>query len=183
MCPPLFLVTFGCPLSWKKTALLQAKTSTVLLVDCSGQQTAALSQNHSFKPSGNGNPQSSHQDDQTNFSEGLFTIASSRKTTITLPHMLHRAHGGVLAMQVLQILGKLRKKAGLVIYPSLRRTRSGSSITRWLRMFTLKRSRTMDSTTSRCSSRSSSDGDSRACRSCSCSEEAEEELVPDLVEP
>ena len=293
MCHPLFLVTCGCPLSWKKTALLQAKNSTVLLVHCIGQQTAALSQNHSFKPSGNGNRQSSHQDDQTNFSGGLLTIASSRKTTITSPHMLHRAHGGVLAMQVLQIL-KLRKKAGLVIYPSLRRTRSGGSITRWLRMFTLKRSRaaspsvasllwrcsarcawlcifarrarpsgdrsyyhwqvngllneysrkmptagllmeimfqltatscslmpacearpqsmgwwlhpsffrrlwciawdescsalgetqdlSMDSTTSRCSSRSSGDGASRACRSCSCSEEAEEELVPDLVE-
>ena len=129
MCHPLFLVTCGCPLSWKKTALLQAKNSTVLLVHCIGQQTAALSQNHSFKPSGNGNRQSSHQDDQTNFSGGLLTIASSRKTTITSPHMLHRAHGGVLAMQVLQIL-KLRKKAGLVIYPSLRRTRSGGSITR-----------------------------------------------------
>ena len=127
----LFLVAFGCPLSWKKTAIGLSNTCgwhlpnmrwswcwikwlttrpsrnknwTVPWDACSGPPTAVHSPSHSFKPFGNGNQRLSPQANPTSFSVALhiYSIASLRKTTIIQPLTLLRAPGGGQAMQVPQ---------------------------------------------------------------------------------
>ena len=73
--------------------------SAILLLSISSH-----SQNHSFKPFGNGNQRLSPQANPTSFSVALhiYSIASLRKTTIIQPLTLLRAPGGGQVMQVPQ---------------------------------------------------------------------------------
>ena len=97
---------------------------------CSGQPTAAHSQNHSFKPFGNGNQRLSPQANPTSFSVALhiYSIASLRKTTIIQPLTPLRAPGGGQVMQVPQTVERHTLEVGSATTQTQQRIRYGGSI-------------------------------------------------------
>ena len=111
---------------------------------CSGQPTAAHSQNHSFKPFGNGNQRLSPQANPTSFSAALhiYSIASLRKTTIIQPLTPLRAPGGGQVMQVPQTVERHTLEVGSATTQTQQRVRYGGSITRSRKTSTLGPSRT-----------------------------------------
>ena len=108
---------------------------------CSGQPTAAHSQNHSFRPFGNGNRRLSPLANLTSFSVALhiYSIASLRKTTIIQPLTPLRAPGGGQVMRVPQTV---ERHVGLATSQTQESIRYGGSITRSRQTSTLGPSRT-----------------------------------------
>ena len=111
---------------------------------CSGQPTAAHSQNHSFRPFGNGNQRLSPPANLTSFSVALhiYSIASLRKTTIIQPLTPLRAPGGGQVMRVPQTVERHTLEVGSATSQTQQSIRYGGSITRSRQTSTLGPSRT-----------------------------------------
>ena len=109
-----------------------------------GQPTVAHSQNHSFRPFGNGNRRLSPLANLTSFSVALhiYSIASLRKTTIIQPLTPIRAPGGGQVMRVPQTVERHTLEVGLATSQTQESIRFGGSITRSRQTSTLGPSRT-----------------------------------------